>query len=223
MVTAGLAAFVRSQVNAHRGEDPHLAALTITPYLGTAVLIAGAVFALVLLRSWRPRAAVAAFVVVPIAVAVQGVIAAAPVWEQVAADRFYPTTDMHEFLRENLGHDRMATTGLTMLNGTPAYYGLRSATGHVFFPAAYSDVINRVSPEAAHADVLDAARRPRRRPVALTGPGPPRGPLSRGQLGDGAPRHRGAGHRRTVGRSGWARPPSRSSCPPDRCAASTCS
>ena len=148
LVVLLLARFVRNEVNGQRSVDPALAAATTTtPFLIAAVALAGVVVALVLLRHWRPRAAVAAFVVVPIAVSVQGVVAAAPVWEQVDADRFYPATDMHEFLLENIGHDRLATTGLTMLNGTPAYYGLRSATGHVFFPEPYSDLINRISPE----------------------------------------------------------------------------
>jgi hypothetical protein len=146
-----LALRVRDQVNGQRGVDPRVAALTtVTPFLLTAVVLAAVVVAVVLLRQWRPRAAVAAFVVVPIAVSIQGTMAAAPVWEQVDADRFYPTTDMHQFLLDHLGHDRMATTGLTMLNGTQAYYGLRSATGHVFFPEPYSDLINRIDPDGRY-------------------------------------------------------------------------
>jgi hypothetical protein len=146
LLTFLLAVFVRAQVNAHRSQDAQLAALPITLWLAFAVAGAGVVVLLVLARSWRPRLAAAAFAIVPLVVAGQGVVAAAPVWEQVAADRFYPVTQMHRYLLDHIGHDRMASTGQTMLNGTTAYYGLRSATGHLFFPQPYSDLIDRIAP-----------------------------------------------------------------------------
>ncbi|MCU1670207.1 MAG: rane protein of unknown function [Blastococcus sp.] len=146
LVVVALALFVRSEVNRQRPTDAVLAALPISPWLVVAVASAGVVVLLVVLAQWRPRLAAAAFIVVPVLVAVQGIIAAAPLWGQIRADRFYPVTTMHRYLLGHLGHDRLATTGLTMLNGTPAQYGLRTVTGHVFFQAPYSDLINRIAP-----------------------------------------------------------------------------
>jgi hypothetical protein len=147
VVIVGLAAFVRHDVNAHRSADPMLAALPVTRWLEAALLCAGIVVLLVLVAQWRPKWAVAGFAVVPLLVAGQAVIAAAPMWEQVRADRFYPQTAKHRYLENHLGHARMATTGMTMVNGSTAYYGLRSATGHLFFPPGYSDLINRIAPQ----------------------------------------------------------------------------
>jgi hypothetical protein len=53
-------------------------------------------------------------------------------WAQVDRDAFYPTTPVHEFLLDHQGSDRIAVSGATMVNGSTAYYGLRTATGHVF-------------------------------------------------------------------------------------------
>jgi Bacterial membrane protein YfhO len=123
LVVLLLALLVRHRVNLVRGQDPNLAALPTTTWLMIAVASAALVVVVALLRAWRPGLAAAGFVLVPFIVAVQGVVAAAPVWEQVAADRFYPVTDMHEYLLDHIGHDRMAATGSTMVNGTPRTTG----------------------------------------------------------------------------------------------------
>lgn len=140
-----LAVFVHSEV-APWLDTPDMPGVPVYRWLAVALAGAGAVTAIGLLLQWRPRAAAALFAVVPLIVAAQGLVAARPAWEQVDADRFYPETDMHEYLEEHLGHDRLVTTGSTMLVGTSAYYGLRAATGHVFFPQPYSELIDRIAP-----------------------------------------------------------------------------
>jgi hypothetical protein len=140
-----LAWFVHEEVTPWLG-TPQLGALPIDMWLVVAVAGAFFVAALAIVKQWRPRLAEVFFTLVPFVVAAQALIAAAPVWEQVDADRFYPETPMHDFLAENLGHDRMIATGQTMLTGTPAFYGLRATSGHTFFPQEYSDLINRIAP-----------------------------------------------------------------------------
>jgi hypothetical protein len=140
-----LAFFVRGEVTPWL-DTPQLADLPISAWLAVAVASTGVAVLIVFLHQWRPWLAAWGFLIVPFLVVAQGIIAAAPVWEQVDAERFYPVTDMHDYLSEHIGRDRMVTTGTTMLTGTPAYYGLRSATGHVFFSEPYSELINRIAP-----------------------------------------------------------------------------
>lgn len=81
---------------------------------------------------------------VPVVVAVQGVTAAAPAWAQVDDDAFYPVTPVHDFLLDRLGPDRIAVTGSAMVNGSTAYYGIRSATGHVFSTPEFNELQNAI-------------------------------------------------------------------------------
>jgi hypothetical protein len=146
LAVALLGLFVRNEVAPWLG-GPRLDSLPIDMWLVIAVGGAGTVVATVLLAQWRPRLAIPGLVALPLLVTAQGLVAAAPVWEQVEAKRFYPTTAMHDFLISRLGHDRIVTSGATMLTGTPAYYGIRSVSGHVFFTTEYVELLTAVSPE----------------------------------------------------------------------------
>jgi hypothetical protein len=104
----------------------------VTLAVACACLAAGAVLLAHLRPSWRA----ATLLVVPVVVGVQGIAAATPMWSQVDRDTFFPTTPVHEYLLAHQGTDRMAVAGTpsnrVMANGSTAYYGIRSITGHVF-------------------------------------------------------------------------------------------
>jgi hypothetical protein len=116
------------------GPQEDLLRLAVT----AAAVTAGAVLLAYLRLPWRG----ALLALVPVAVVVQGISAATPMWAQVDRSAFYPTTPVHEYLLEHQGHDRIAVTGATMVNGSTAYYGLRSATGHVFSPPRFNQLLH---------------------------------------------------------------------------------
>lgn len=67
-------------------------------------------------------------------------------WPLSDASTFYPETPTHEFLRENLGEQRYATVGQTMLPGTSSFYQLRSVTGHGFTAPSWRALLTQVDP-----------------------------------------------------------------------------
>ncbi|WP_166486595.1 YfhO family protein [Blastococcus saxobsidens] len=107
-----------------------------------AVAVAATVLtvAAVLVATFGPTWGKAALAVVPLAVAAQAVTAAQPMWAQVDREAFYPTTPVHEFLLDHQGSNRIAVTGGTMVSGPTAYYGLRTAPGHVFSKPEFNDL-----------------------------------------------------------------------------------
>lgn len=98
----------------------------------------------VLLAHLRPSWRAASLAIVPVLIGVQGITAATPMWAQVDRDKFFPTTPVHTYLLEHQGSDRMAVAGdpgsRVMANGSTAYYGIRSATGHVFVRPEFADL-----------------------------------------------------------------------------------
>jgi hypothetical protein len=93
--------------------------------------------AIVMLAVLRPRTRSWAVATLPIIITGQALAAASPMWSAVPARDFYPRTPVHDFLLQRQGHDRIAVTANSMFNGSTAYYGLRSASGHVFSTAEY--------------------------------------------------------------------------------------
>jgi len=136
----GLALWVRGEVGALL--DPGPGHILLLATVGAAV-VAAAVVVAGLRPSWRGPV----LGVVPIVVVVQAVAAATPAWAQVDRSQFYPATPVHEYLLDHVGDDRIAVTGATMVNGSTAYYGLPSATGHVFNSSQVHDLQEAVCRE----------------------------------------------------------------------------
>lgn len=101
---------------------------------------------LVVLLGVRPRrsGAVLVAVVVPVLIAVPASATARAWWPQASPEFFYAETPTHEFLRENLGHDRYATAGTTTLPGSSSAFRLRAATGHSFHSPAWKEALLHV-------------------------------------------------------------------------------
>lgn len=107
--------------------------------------------ALLVLLAWvfaRRWVSAVAAVLLAVLVVVPAITLARSWWPQVDKDLFYPTTATHAFLEENLGDDRFATVGQTMLPGTNSAYRLRSLGGHSFLTAEWKDVLLAVDPDA---------------------------------------------------------------------------
>jgi hypothetical protein len=68
-------------------------------------------------------------------------------WPLSESDTFYPETDVHEALIEELGSDRYATVGGAMAPGTSSVYRLRSLTGHGFTSPEWHSLMVTVDPE----------------------------------------------------------------------------
>jgi hypothetical protein len=64
-------------------------------------------------------------------------------------DNFYPVTSTHQFLKQNLGSDRFAGSGMRMYPATSTYYGLRTPTGHRFTTDAWKALLLAVDPAAS--------------------------------------------------------------------------
>ena len=110
------------------------------------------VVAIVIASRLRPQTGrVFAFVVVPLLVAGQGAQFFHAVLPGDNVANFYPNTPAHQFLEANIGHDRFASSGLTMYPATALYYGLRTPTGHAFFEPAWQTLLTRVDPSVMYS------------------------------------------------------------------------
>lgn len=87
-----------------------------------------------------------AVVVILGATAVPATYVAHKWWPLSDVSSFYPETATHQYLQENLGEDRYATVGQTMLPGTSSFYGLRSVTGHGFTSPSWRELLTQVDP-----------------------------------------------------------------------------
>ncbi|MDH2416938.1 YfhO family protein [Nocardioides sp. CER19] len=63
-------------------------------------------------------------------------------------DDFYPITDTHRFLQDNLDGYRYAAQGREMYVATSDYYRLRTPVGHQFTQPGWADLIKTVDPDA---------------------------------------------------------------------------
>ncbi len=57
---------------------------------------------------------------------------------------FYPVTDSHTFLADNLGEQRYASSFNSIVFGTSTAYGLRSVNGHAFLNQNFAALINGI-------------------------------------------------------------------------------
>lgn len=116
-----------------------LLALVIVAGMGVAALLAW----VLPYRATCGLAVVAALV----ATAVPATYVAHRWWPISDSSTFYPETSTHEFLQENLGQNRYATVGWTMVPGTSSAYRLRSLTGHGFTSERWRELMNTIEPE----------------------------------------------------------------------------
>ncbi|MCU1587132.1 MAG: Protein of unknown function, rane YfhO [Frankiales bacterium] len=114
---------------------------TLYAALAVAVVLA----AIALARSRWHRLAVAA---VPVVVLAQALNVVLSYWPQVPRHDFYPSTPVHRFLAEHLGHDRFQGMDLAMMPGTNVYYGLRSLGGHAFTATTWRQLMETADPVA---------------------------------------------------------------------------
>lgn len=112
----------------------------------TVLLCAGVLGALLAALGRRTLLRALAATVVILAVSVPAVRTAHWWWPLSDADTFYPTTQTHAYLKENLGDDRYATVDTTMLAGSSSAYRLRSLTGHTFTTPQWQELWSAAVP-----------------------------------------------------------------------------
>lgn len=123
------------------------------PYFERQIMIAGAITVVVLglmaalhvRRGWWARAALG---VIPLVIAAEIMMFAQPYWPQVPRDQYYPVTDTHRYLQENLGGDRVATADIALYPSTTTLYRIRSVTAHSFTPPEWGSALRAIDPEA---------------------------------------------------------------------------
>jgi hypothetical protein len=91
--------------------------------------------------------------IVPVVVAVESVAFAHTFWPTIDRDHFYPETEAHTYIRDELGTDRVAPSHFALFPGTNAVYGIRSVTAHTLTPPPYADLLLEVDP-----NVFDRSR-----------------------------------------------------------------
>lgn len=116
--------------------------------VAVALLVAGAGAAVAARWLPGPTARTAALVVLPVLVAAQTLTVVGSWWPRSEVETFYPRTATHDFLDANLGSDRYAATGLTMMPGTGSLYQQRSATGHAFHTDEWLALLVSADPDA---------------------------------------------------------------------------
>jgi hypothetical protein len=82
-----------------------------------------------------------ALVGIPLLIAAQALTFAVPYWVRSDRDTFYPDTDVHRFLAENLGDGRYASPVDTLLPGESSIHQLRSLGGHAFSDKSMGELI----------------------------------------------------------------------------------
>jgi Bacterial membrane protein YfhO len=114
-------------------------------YVGVAVVAAILLYASAgrTTGGWRVTRFGAA-AVLPVIIAVQAFTLANSYYPRVDKDTFYPTTDVHAFLADNLGHDRFAGTRHAMVMGADSAKKLRALTGHTFIDEEFAALVRGV-------------------------------------------------------------------------------
>ncbi|MBA3417693.1 MAG: hypothetical protein H0U09_03145 [Geodermatophilaceae bacterium] len=133
-----------------------------TPLLGTQVrqdvLIActAAVVAvgLVLASARWAGARRGVTLVIPLLVAIQGVVAVQNFWPTATRDQYYPETAAHRFLQQEVGADRVALSGDLMFPSSTALYGIRTVGGHSFYARTWAELLIQMQPGAFVAPTI---------------------------------------------------------------------
>jgi Bacterial membrane protein YfhO len=86
----------------------------------------------------------AAAAALPLLITVQGTVVASQYYPRSPVDTFYPQTDTHQFLANNLGEQRYASSSTGMVFGSTSAYGLRAVNGHAFINQNLAAMINAI-------------------------------------------------------------------------------
>lgn len=116
-----------------------------------ASLILAIVATAAVLFAWlsgRQRAVIIAGCLIPVLVAAPAVYVTSVWWPKSSVSTFYPTTATQRFLERNLGEERYASVGQTMLPGSNSYYRLRSLGGHTFQTAQWKALEQKIDPDS---------------------------------------------------------------------------
>src|SRR6185369_14812589 len=103
------------------------------------VVVTAACLAAVWFTKWR-RLRIVALVVVPVLIAVQGLVWTFAYYPHSRHDNFYPTNAIHSYLAANLGHERFFGTAGTIYGSVETIHGLRQFSGHGFMDRAYGEL-----------------------------------------------------------------------------------
>jgi len=114
--------------------------------VGPLVLLSVLVVLAVVLRVQWARAG--ALMVVIIAVGAQAVAATSFYWPTGDPADFYRSMGPIQYLQRGVGHDRMANLGYSIRANTTSYYGLRTLTGHSFFPVTMKNLLLAIDPNS---------------------------------------------------------------------------
>lgn len=125
-----------------------------------------AVLVIILVRRSHGSVRRVAIASIPVLLAVEGLLVTTTMFPRVPDRDWYPTTGAIRYLKDHLGHERVAPAGHMLFFGTNAVYGLRSVGGHSFTPPAWRALINAAGRNKNYptqlrlADTLAVAKSP---------------------------------------------------------------
>ncbi len=85
-------------------------------------------------------ARVGALALLPVLVTVQALTLVVPYWPRADHKTFYPVTDVHRYLMDNLGPQRFASNG-AMYAGADSIHHLRALSGHAYYDAKFAELL----------------------------------------------------------------------------------
>jgi hypothetical protein len=109
-------------------------------------LVALTLLAIAALRWQWARAA--ALLLLVLSVGGQALAATSFYWPTGNRSEFYRSFGVTRFLQANVGHDRIGNLGYTFRPNVTAYYGIRTVTGHSFFPKPMKDLLLAIDPSS---------------------------------------------------------------------------
>jgi hypothetical protein len=123
-----------------------IAVVLVAVAIGCVVLlrVAGDPNATYVTERGRRRLRFGAAAILILLVAGQGAQFMAVYYPHSEKDTFYPVTDTHTYLADNLGHERYASSFNSIVFGTNTAYGLRSVNGHAFLNTNFAALINGI-------------------------------------------------------------------------------
>ncbi|MCP4382051.1 MAG: YfhO family protein [Hyphomicrobiales bacterium] len=130
------------------GESRYVTQRAVLPafvVLGTIVVV-GLLLAPLRSRRWRLLV-----VVLPCLFALEALVVVVPRFPTSEESDFYAESATHEFLLEHIDGERLATVSGGMMSGTPTFFGLRSATGHVHHQTTWGEMLRTADPSAFHS------------------------------------------------------------------------